>query len=447
MVFLVPIDATKLKVNVGIDSHPDRLAVIVLVLGWLWFGGDQRAVMRTRRSKLFVTAVCVFLVVAVASLIFNASQIVNLGEFQFAEKQFALLVSFVLVGWFALTALRFEDLRGFATYLIGLAVLMSIGMIIERRTGYNAFYELSRTVLQPIATVDPSQTSLIPSGVEGRINIVGPTLHPLAATAMLMMVMPFALLRILDAPSRRSWWLHAAALALILVAAIETERKTAVVVPVVVVIYIAWYRPRQMLRLLPLGVVVLFAMVHFAAPGTLGTVLNFGQASKSSSTTHREGDFEAVAPELLKHPVLGRGYGSVSFAQAGEFHVNDNQYVDEVRAVGALGLLAFVWMILAPVVLAGSAIRTRGPTVASLTLAASAACVAFLVVAALFDAMGFTETPYMFFLVAALTTIAAAGPEGNVQPARERALQGAARRLGGRLRPVTVEGAGSVNQF
>ena len=323
-------------------------------------------------------------------------------------------------------------MRGFATYLIGLAVVMAIGMIVERRTGYNVFYELSRTMLAPVATVGPSPTSLVASGIEGRINIVGPTLHPLAATAMLMMAMPFALLRILDASSRRSWWLNAAALALMLVAAVETERKTAVVVPVVVVIYIAWYRPRQVLRLLPLGLVVLLGMVHFAAPGTLGTVVNLGtSATKSSSTTHREGDFTAAVPDLLTHPVLGRGYGSVSVEDASEFHVNDDQYVDEVRVVGVLGLLAFVWMILAPVVLARAAIRTRGPTVASLTIAASAACVAFLVVCALFDAMGFTEAPYMFFLVAALTTIAAAGPEGNVEAVRERVPQRTGwRRLG-----------------
>jgi len=428
MVFFVPINATVLKVNVGVDSHPDRLAVIVLVLAWLWCGGDQRALLRTRRSKLFVTAAIAYLAISITSLLLNVEQVANLGEFQFAEKQFALLVSFLVVGWFALTALRFEDLRGFASYLIGLAVMVAIGMIVERRTGYNVFYEWSSAILRPIATVEPSPTSLVRSGVEGRINIVGPTLHPLAATAMLMMVMPFALVRMVDNASRRSWCLNATALALMLFAAVETERKTAVVVPVVVVIYFACYRPRQMLRLLPLGLVVLVGLVHFASPGTLGTVLNLGAATKSSSTIHREGDFEAVVPDLLKHPVLGRGYGSVNVEQASEFHVNDNEYVDEVRAVGILGLLAYGWMILAPLALARSAIRKRGPTVASLTLAASAGCLAFLVVSALFDVMGFTEVPYLFFLMAVMTTIAAAGPEGNVVPSRELVRRLAARR-------------------
>jgi hypothetical protein len=78
-----------------------------------------------------------------------------------------------------------------------------------------------------------------------------------------------------------------------------------------------------------------------------------------------------------------------------------------------------MWMILAPVVLARSAIRARAPSNASLALATSAGCVAFFVACALFDALGFPQAPYMFFLIAALTTIAAAGPDGNVVPTRE----------------------------
>ena len=38
---------------------------------------------------------------------------------------------------------------------------------------------------------------------------------------------------------------------------------------------------------------------------------------------------------------------------------------------------------------------------------------------ALFDAFSFLQAPYMFFIVAALATIAAGGPEANVRPTRE----------------------------
>jgi hypothetical protein len=94
-----------------------------------------------------------------------------------------------------------------------------------------------------------------------------------------------------------------------------------------------------------------------------------------------------------------------------------------IMQVGVLGLLAYMWMILAPVFLARRAIRGRDPTVSTLALAASAGCVAYFVANALFDALAFPQVPYMFFLLAAVTTVAAAGPGGNVEPIRERARQ------------------------
>ncbi len=429
MLFFVPIDATELKVHLPVNSHIDRVAVILLVLAWLLFGGDQRAFIRTRRSKLFVSAACVFLTTAIISVLVDAGRIINMNELQLAEKRFALLLSFLVLSWIVLTALRFDDLRGFATYLIGLAVLMSIGMLIERRTGYNIFYEWGRSILRPIATVAPSPTNIHPSpATEGRVNIVGPTLHGLAATAMLVMVMPFALVRVLDATSRRSWWLNASAFALMAAAAVATDRKTALLVPLALVIYVGLYRPRQVLRLVPIGAITLVGLIHLTSPGALGSLTNVKADASSSSTAHRVGDFTDVRPDVLTHPLLGRGYGTLNSDQPSQFRINDDQYIDEIWEAGIVGLLAFVWMILAPVVLARAAIRSRGPTVASLALAASGGCVAFLVVCALFDSMGFTEAPYMFFVVAALTTIAAAGPRGDVQPSRKPLRQVAQRR-------------------
>jgi hypothetical protein len=420
MLFFVPIASIELKIHLPVDSRIDRFAVIALVMAWFWFGGDQRAILRTRRSKLYVAAACVFLALAVASLLLDAGRIVNLGDLQLAGKRFALLGSFLVLSWFVLSALRFEDVRGFTTYLIGLATMMSIGMLVERHTGYNVFYEWSDAVLGPIAKVAPSPTIIHPAfGSEGRVFVVGPTQHGLAAATMLVMVMPFALVRVFDTTSRRSWWLNAAAFALMVAGAMATDRKTALLVPVAVVLYIACYRPRQVLRLAPLGLVVLAGVVHLASPGALGTALNLNGAVNSNSTTHRVGDFTDVAPDVLAHPVLGRGFGTLNPNQPSQFRINDNEYIDELWEVGVLGLLAFVWMILAPVVIARAAIRSRGPTISSLALATSGGCVAFLVVCVLFDALAFPQAPYMFFVVAALTTIAAAGPEGNVEPSRE----------------------------
>jgi hypothetical protein len=417
MLFFIPVDSTELNVHLPVDSHIDRFAVVGLVLAWIVFGGDQRAFMRTRRSKLYVTAVCVFLALAVASVLLQVGRIVNLEELTLSDKRFATLACFLILSWFALTALRFEDVRGFASYLIVLGTILAIGMLIERRTGDNLFYNWSATILKPIATVATSPTNIHPEGGE-RAIVVGPTRHGLAATTMLVVVMPFALVRVFDAVSRRVRWLNAAAFVLMFAAAIATDRKTALLVPVAVVIYFACYRPRQVLRLLPVGLVVAFGLVHIAAPGALGSIINISQDVNSNSTVHRAGDFNALEPDVLAHPVLGRGFGTVDEEQPAQFRINDDQYLDVIWEVGILGLVAFAWMILAPIAIARRAIRARDPAISSLALAASGGCVAFFVVCALFDSLSFPQAPYMFFVVAALTTIVSAGPEGNVQRAR-----------------------------
>jgi hypothetical protein len=430
LLFFVPVASIEFDIHLPVDSRPDRFAIIILILAWMWFGGDQRAFLRTRRSKLFVTAACIFLVLAVASLLLDAGRIVNIGDFKLAEKRFALLGSFFVLCWFTMTALRFEDVRGFATYLIGLGSVMSIGMLIERRTGYNVFYEWSRAILSPIAKVAASPTGIHPTfGTEDRVSVVGPTNHGLAATTMLALVMPFALVRVFDAKTRRSWWLNGIAFALMLGAAMATDRKTALLVPAAMVIYLTFYRPRAVLRLAPLGLVLLLGVVHFAAPGAIGHLLNVEAETNSTSTTHRASDFTDVTPDVLAHPILGRGYGTLNPEEPEQFRINDDEYLDEIWEVGAVGLLAFAWMILSPVVAARKAIRTRAPAISSLALAASSGCVAFFVVCALFDALSFPQAPYMFFVVAALATVAAAGPEGNVTPSRElvRSLSGTQR--------------------
>jgi hypothetical protein len=440
MLFLIPIDSTELKVHLPVGSQIDRFAIVGLVFAWFCFGGDQRAFMRTRRSKLYVGAACVFLALAVASLLLDAGRIVNIGDFNLAEKRFGLLGSFLILSWFTLTALRYEDVRGFASYLIGLGTVMAIGMLVERHTGYNVFYNWSATIFKPIATVAPSPTVIHPVfGSDGRVTVVGPTLHGLAATTMFVVVMPFALVRVFDATSRKTWWLNALAFGLMLVAAAATDRKTALIVPVAVVIYLACYRPRQVMRLAPIGAVVLLGVVHLASPGALGTIFTPSAGLSSSSTEHRIWDFTDVTPDVLAHPVIGRGFGTLAPEQSNQFRINDDEYIDEIWEVGAVGLFAYLCMILAPVVSARRTIRGRDPDAASLALAASAGCIAYLVVNALFDAMSFPQAPYMFFMVAALTTIAAGGPAGNVEPTRKLVRVLARRQRSPRPREIAVE--------
>ena len=430
VLFFVPVDATDVKLHMPVSSFFDRFVVLILVSAWMWFGGDQRALFRTRRSKLYMASAMVFLGIAVASILFDATRLINIGQFGLSQRVFAQLASFFIVGWFALTALRYEDLRGFCSFLIGMGVFLSLGMIVERKTGYNIFYNWSAVILKPLAVVAPSPTSIHPViGSDGRVVVVGPTSHGLAASTMLMAVFPLALVRSLDAGTRKLTLRYAVAALLMVVAAAATDRKTALIVPLVLLLYVGFYRPRFLIRILPICLLLAPLVIHFAAPGALGVILNPGAAAHSDSTTHRIGDFSPVVPDINVHPILGRGYGATDpIGQPSMYRINDDQYIDIVQQVGILGLVAYLWMILAPVVVSRRAIRGRDGPGSSLALATSAACVAFLVVNALFDTMSFPQAPYIFFILASLSTIASSGPAGNCEPSpgvswRRRVMQ------------------------
>jgi hypothetical protein len=418
MIFVIPIDSTQVKIHLPVDSHIDRFAIVILVAAWFWFGGDQRAFMRTRRSKLFVTAVCVFLVLAVASDLFDAHRLINLNEMKLPLKQFALFLSYVTVGWFALTALRFEDLEGMTRWLIVLGTLTALGMVLERRTGYNVFYTWSRIILKPIASVPPVQdVSTYGTGGDGRASVLGPTLHPLAATTLLCMVAPFAFVRALDGETRSRRWRYGLSAGLMLMAAMSTDRKSAFVVPIFVFIYMIAYRPRQLLRLAPVWLPVVAIGVHLAAPGAIGHILQFNNDVSSSSTSHRLGDWSGIAADVNAHPILGRGFGSINADDPTNFRINDDEYLDMLWVVGVSGLVAYAWILLSPVVLARKTIRSgKGGPAPSIALAASASCLAFFVSNALFDSLTYPQTPYLFFIVAPVTVVACGGVAANVEP-------------------------------
>jgi O-antigen ligase len=419
VLFVVPIDSTQARLHLPVSAFFDRFVVLIMLVAWVWFGGDQRAILRTPRSKLFFGSAFVFIALAVASILLDSSRLIRLDEFSLATKELMQLASFAVVGWFAATALRYEDVRGFCGFLIGVGTFTALGMIVERETGYNLFYAWSTVILKPIAEVGASPTVIHPAfGTDGRVTVVGPTVHGLAATALLMAIFPLALMRAIDGRSRRAKLGNGLAALLLIVAAAATDRKSALLVPIALLLYIGFYRPRLLVRFAPVWLLLIPVVIHVTDPGALGAIVHPGASASSSSTTHRAGDFAPVLPDINLHPAFGRGYGaSDPVGQPAFFRINDDQYVDMLQQVGAVGLIAYIWMILAPLFTARRAIRSGDREMSSLALATSAGCVGFLVVNALFDTMEFPQAPYAFFLLASLSTIASAGPQGNCAPA------------------------------
>ena len=240
---------------------------------------------------------------------------------------------------------------------------MAIGMLVERHTGYNVFYNWSATILKPIATVAPSPTDIHPVfGSDGRVTVVGPTLHGLAATTMLVVVDALrtragvrrhlaqnvvaectrlwadarggGLDRQKDRPARARRGRHISG---VLQAAPGDAPRAC-----------RARRARSAWCISP-------RPVRWARSSRRPRALAAARPNTAS------GDFSDVAPDMLAHPVIGRGFGTLDSEQSNDFRINDDEYIDEIWEVGIVGLLAYLFMIMAPVIAARRAIRTRDP--------------------------------------------------------------------------------------
>ncbi len=409
VLWLVPSEAIEFPIALPIDPHPDRFLLLGLV------AAAVVGVLVSRRYAPSTPAVGIslallgFAAAALVSLAINARTLVSLGEFEQGRKQFALLLSILAVFFVVATVIRPSELRNFGVLIVVLASVAAIGTIYEYRTDTNVFYDLADTLFGGFASVEPPPSPTLDS----RAETFGPTQHGLAIATMLTLALPFAVIGLTSARVRARKILYGFAVALIFAGAVCTQRKTSIIAPAAAVLVLAAYRPRQILRLAPFGVVVLVA-IHLIAPSALGGVVSqiTGGFFESGSTIGRTSDYEAMAPDVVTHPLLGRGYGTIDPTQSDTYRILDNQYLGWLLQVGFLGLALYIALLATAMALAHSVIR-RGQDADSrqIGLAAIAGFGAFAVANALFDLTSFIQVPYLFCFIAGLCSVAAARRE------------------------------------
>ncbi len=419
-IFLVPIEAIHLKVALPFSSDIDRFFVAVIVATWAFgalVAGKEKMV--RLRPRFWATGVITFGFVAVISIAVNVERITNLGEWDVAQKRLAVLAGLIAIFVVVTLTLRVAELRPLAVLIAVLAVLTALGTIYEKKTGYNVFYETASVVFKPIATVDAAPTDIHPGVEEGRPTITGPTRHPLSVTSILGMALPFAVVLAAIAPTTRRRILWVLAAGVIIAGALITQRKSGAVVPAFALLVLFIMRPRQLLRLAPFGIVAL-AVGLAVAPGALSSIQDFGNSENQASTKGRTSDYEAIVPDLLSHPLVGRGYGTLDSIKQDTYRIFDNEYLGEIYQVGAIGLIAFLALIVSPLFVVRSVLRTDNPLRGPPALAAGAACLAFGVASALYDILSFPQAPYLFLFMAAICTCAATKevPVEELEPSR-----------------------------
>ncbi len=400
MLVLVPFDAVTVPVPLPFDSTLDRAVLPVLVAlwaGWLIVGraaGNIKA-----RPSLIDAAMVLLIAVAVLSVVLNAQTLVVVDEFGISIKKLAILGSFVLFFYVVSTGLRPSELGAFSVLIVALAALAGAGVLYEYRTGLNVFYDWTAKLLPPAFAVDPA-----PVDPEfGRELVTGPTAHAIAIATLLAMVLPFAMTGYMRSATTRRRVLHAVAITLILAGCIATVRRTGALGPAAALVTLMIYRPRQMMRLVPLGLVVVLATQVLAPSAPSRVKAQFVNFFDDNSVQGRTSDYDPVTPDIRKHLLFGRGYGSYD---PSHHRFLDNEWLARVVETGVMGALAYLFLILAVIRVAHRAGRAKDPVRRSVAVSVVAAAAVYAVTNTVFDALAFDQAPYMFFLVAALAVVA-----------------------------------------
>jgi hypothetical protein len=405
LVWLVPFDSVQLNVAFPIDLKLDRLLLPAVAVPW----AVAMATGRARAPRLRITwihaAVGAFVVVAWLSVIVNASALSRTLELDTSLKKLPLLASYVLV--FAMTAsiVRREEVAPFVKYTLALAVVCAIGMIWEERAFHNLFFDWTQRALPGVFQVAAPASGW---DTAGRRIVQGPTAHPLVAAGMLSLALPTAVLGVMHARAPRSRVLYGLAGCVMVIAILGTQRKTGLLAPVAGLLTLAYFRRSELLRLAPVGAVLLVALV-IVSPGTLTPVVEQfrpNSLESANGVSDRSSDYDAIRPDVWTHVALGRGFGSY---QPVGHRVLDSEMLVRTVETGVVGLAAFVLMALSVVLCARRLAQSRRPG-AGAALSGIAAAVTFLVLAMLFDAMGFPQVPYIFMCYAGLVSVLVATP-------------------------------------
>jgi hypothetical protein len=412
VIWLVPFNTIQLTASLPIDLKFDRLILPGIVFAWvLALAAGGRGAPRLRVTGVHI-ALAAFVGCACLSLVLNAQALNHTLEFDRGLKKLTLILSYLSVFVMLASVIRRTEVRAFLNYTLGLAVVCALGTIWEYRFKYNIFYGLSDQILPGIFSVGTAEPGV--ADQIGRRLVRGPAEIPLETVAMLTLGLPIALVGVLDSPRTKQRVIYGIAACLLLAAAISTYRKSAFMAPIAVVLTLACFRRRHLLRLAPLGVVGL-AAVHVLSPGAFGSIVYQlrGDRLGVSTVSDRSSDYDAVRPDIWAHLAFGRGFGTYDHDI---YRILDMELLGRLVQGGILGLASYLFVIGAVVAIGRRVVATGDPAITAVGLVAVSAAVGMLVLSTLFDAMSFPHCPYIFLFLAAFVAVVAKPATGGVPP-------------------------------
>ena len=425
VILFVPIRRYALPGNLPFELEPYRIVVMLLVAAW--FASllvDPR--MRMRKTG-FEGPLAVILVAALGSIVANPDRVAQFSSN--VGKQLMFFLSFVLVVYIVATVIRRLDSIDFlAKTLVGGGAVVSFFAIIEARTGMNAFNHLDRLVPGLTVGGGPGEPEAFVKHGAASLRAFASAQHPIALSAALVMLAPLAVYLARRYRQRR-WYACAILLA---AACASTVSRTGILMFLVVGLVFLWLRPREVKRLWP-ALLLAPVVVHFALPGTLGSIKNsffpagglFAEqrSMAGQSGSGRLADLGPALREWSEAPLVGAGYGTRVVdenAPGPRANILDNQWLGTLLETGAVGVFGWLWLFVRAVRRFGREAKRDRSARGWLLASIAAAIAAYGVGMATFDAFSFIQVTFLLFIFVGLGA-ALLGERPTPHAVRERA--------------------------
>lgn len=408
VILFIPIRKYALPGSLPINLEPYRLIVALVAGAWLASSLiDQR--IRFRRSGVIDAPLVTFIVVAFVSVLTNTGRVSSVGSD--AIKSLLFFSSFILVLYLVASLVETQaDLDFQVKVLVYGGAVVAVGCLIERRTHYNVFDHLSQVAPFLRANAGP----VLITDARGA-RVIGSSQHPIAMGVALVMLVPLAVYRAFAFGGRLAW----IAAGIMVMGAIGTISRTAIVAFLVVCVVMILLKPRQMKRMWPAILPALLA-VHFAMPGALGTIRSAffpssGLIAQQSSAHVGSGRLATLGPalhsEFFPNPIVGEGFGTrVTVPDATVPVPNgpilDDEWLGILLETGIVGALALAWVFLRFVRKVGGAAKADDSARGWFLAAVTASVLAYGVSMFLYDAMSFIQVTFLFFILIGLGSTA-----------------------------------------
>jgi O-antigen ligase len=400
VVLFIPPRRYAIPAGLPFELDPYRLVVAGLLVVWLLSALSDEE-MRLRRSGL-LGPLLTFGLAVVGSLAANPDR-VSAYETS-VVKVLSVLIGFFLVFFLLVNVLRTRESCETALRILVLGgAILAVLAIVERKTGWSPFTDLSRYV----PFIQPSEDTTGYVDEFRGIRALGSAEHPIALGALLAMLAPIA--AGLAVVRRQAIWL--ACLVLIVMGSFASNSRTSVLMLFAWALMFTILRWADAKRFIPFALVA-FAMIHLVMPGALGTLRSsldpsqiVAEQSSRPDSQLAAGRFADLGPsfeEFRQRPMLGYGFGTrISTGESANARLLDNQWLGTLLDTGLVGLIGFAWLLGRYIVRMWSA--SLKASVDGVVLAALASAVfAYTVGMFTFDALSFTQVSLVLFVLLAI---------------------------------------------